>query len=159
MRLLLSLSAWPAFILATAAALSAFGNFSRSCTGVGLARRFILGATCCRPEDDGTCTESANELDLTMCIGINQTSGRMRWEVYGKFANYCANCTMHTSTGKAEHFLACFCKPLVGPCGPVRSTLNLDEGIANDWGILKCAGGIAVPPRAGRGQLPSSVMG
>ncbi|KAL2186118.1 hypothetical protein L209DRAFT_686459 [Thermothelomyces heterothallicus CBS 203.75] len=149
MRFPFSLFVWVASIFATAAASSAFGNFSRSCTGVGLVRSFILGATCCHPDDDGTYTESTNELDLTMCIGLDQTSGRMRWEVYGKFSNYCTDCTIYTSTGKVEHLITCSCEPLVGGRGPVRSTLNLDEGIANDWGILKCAGGIAASPRGG----------
>lgn len=81
MGFLFSLFVWVATILATAAASSAFANFSRSCTGIGLVRRFILCATCCSPEDDGTYTESANELNLNLCVGLDQTSGRMRWEV------------------------------------------------------------------------------
>ncbi|KAK3307433.1 uncharacterized protein B0T15DRAFT_510707 [Chaetomium strumarium] len=125
-----------------------YGNFSLSCTGVSLFHGFFLGATCatcCNSDADSVVDESEtqNELDLTMCIGLNQTSGHMKWEVYGKFSNYCNNCTMLQAVGKPSHLLTCFCEPLVGSHGPVQSTLNLDDGISNDRGTLKCAGGMA----------------
>ncbi|KAK4241218.1 hypothetical protein C8A03DRAFT_30702 [Achaetomium macrosporum] len=133
--------------LVTVAA-DSYGNFSLTCTGVSLFHGFFLGATCatcCNPnannvEDE---SENKNELDLTMCIGLNQTSGHMKWEVYGKFSNYCKNCTMSEPIGEAKHLLTCSCEPLVGSHGPVQSTLNLDDGISNDRGTLKCAGGMA----------------
>ncbi|KAK4034141.1 CVNH domain-containing protein [Parachaetomium inaequale] len=149
MQILVLLAAAASF-LATAAAANPYANFSRSCTAVGLFHNFFLGATCCHPGDDGNDSQSENELDLTMCIGLNQVSGHMQWEVYGKFSNYCTNCTVFAPAGRAEHQLTCSCKPLVGSRGAVLSTLNLDEGIANDWGTLKCAGGMASSPRGGR---------
>lgn len=71
---------------------STYANFSQSCTAVGLSHSFFLGATCCYPELVGTGegedhgggvveAQSLNELDLTMCIGLDQGSGRMKWEV------------------------------------------------------------------------------
>ncbi|KAL2144363.1 hypothetical protein VTI28DRAFT_9187 [Corynascus sepedonium] len=147
MRFLILLTAAGSFTASTASASNSFGNFSRSCTRVGLFHNFFLSATCFHPEDDGTNALSANELDLAMCIGLDQRSGRMQWEVYGKFSNYCANCTIRAPAGRVEHLLTCSCQPLMGSRGPARSTLNLDEGIANDWGTLRCAGGIAASPR------------
>jgi hypothetical protein len=79
MRFLILLAS-AASLLATAAA-SPFGNFSLSCTGVDLFHNFFLGATCCRPGDHGAETQFENELDLTMCIGLNQVTGHMQWEV------------------------------------------------------------------------------
>jgi hypothetical protein len=69
-----------------AVAAECYGNFSLSCTSVSLFHGFFLGATCatcCNPNADGVIDESENqnELDLTMCIGLNQTSGHMKWEV------------------------------------------------------------------------------
>ncbi|KAK3897682.1 CVNH domain-containing protein [Staphylotrichum tortipilum] len=122
------------------------GNFSLSCTSINLRHGFFLGATCCRPVEDSDTdsaeSESDNQLDLTMCIGLDQVAGRMQWEVYGKFSNYCANCTLMVG-GHEGHVLTCFCRPLVGGKGVVRSSLNLDEGITNDMGTLKCDGGMA----------------
>lgn len=74
------------------------GNFSLSCTAIDLVHNFFLGATCCHPiatapassPDDGNGgggggvvveAQSDNQLDLTMCIGLDQVSGRMQWEV------------------------------------------------------------------------------
>ncbi len=59
------------------------GNFSLSCTAINLRHGFFLGATCCRPTTDAdtTTAESDNQLDLTMCIGLDQVSGGMQWEV------------------------------------------------------------------------------
>lgn len=69
-----------ASLLVTAAALS-YSNFSLSCTAVDLFHNFFLGATCCHPVDDGVDAQSPNELDLTMCIGLDQVSGQMQWEI------------------------------------------------------------------------------
>jgi hypothetical protein len=60
---------------------SQYHNFSLSCTAVDLFHNFFLGATCCRPSDGAVEIQSQNELDLTMCIGLDQKSGRMQWEV------------------------------------------------------------------------------
>ncbi|KAH6847144.1 CVNH domain-containing protein [Chaetomium sp. MPI-CAGE-AT-0009] len=136
--------------LLTTAAADPYANFSRSCTGVDLFHGFFLGATCCHPDDNGSEAHSENELDLTMCIGLNQVTGKMQWEVYGKFSNYCTNCTLDTPAGRTEYQLTCACQPLVGGHGFVKSTLNLDEGIANDWGTLRCEGGMASLPRGPR---------
>jgi len=58
------------------------GNFSLSCTSINLRHGFFLGATCCRPATPGTAdAESDNQLDLTMCIGLDQVEGKMQWEV------------------------------------------------------------------------------
>jgi hypothetical protein len=80
MRFLALFTASTSF-LATAAAANPYGNFSRSCTAVDLFHNFFLGATCCHPDDNGNDAQSKNELDLTMCIGLNQASGHMQWEV------------------------------------------------------------------------------
>ncbi|KAK4151047.1 CVNH domain-containing protein [Chaetomidium leptoderma] len=146
----LVLLASAASLLATAAAVPD-GNFSLTCTGVDLFHNFFLAATCYRPVEDGSKAQSQNELDLTMCIGLDQVSGHMQWEVYGKFSNYCTNCTVLAPMNQTQqHLLACFCSPLVGSHVPVKSTINLDEGITNDLGTLKCAGGMASLPHGGR---------
>ena len=80
MRFLVILAA-AASVFATAAAANPYSNFSRSCTAVGLFHNFFLGATCCHPDGNGNDAQSENELDLTMCIGLNQVSGHMQWEV------------------------------------------------------------------------------
>jgi hypothetical protein len=80
MRVLILLAS-AASLFATLATAMSYGNFSRSCTGVDLFHNFFLGATCCHPADNGADVESQNELDLTMCIGLNQVSGKMQWEV------------------------------------------------------------------------------
>ncbi|KAK4129895.1 hypothetical protein BT67DRAFT_437425 [Trichocladium antarcticum] len=103
------------------------GNFSLSCTGVNLTRNHILNAACAtRPHGStGTSTSMSfqNKLDLALCIGIDSQSSRLQWDVYGKFTNYCHNCTMLAAA--QEHN-------------------NHHEGIANDNGTLKCRGGMAV---------------
>ncbi|KAH6615492.1 CVNH domain-containing protein [Chaetomium sp. MPI-SDFR-AT-0129] len=129
-----------AFLLASETAADFPGNFSRSCTGVGLSHNFFLGASCSHPDNNGVNSQSVNQFDLAMCIGLDQASGKMQWEVYGKFSNYCSNCTISADEG--EHLLTCACQPLVSSHGPVLSTINLDEGITNEWGTLKCAGGV-----------------
>jgi hypothetical protein len=80
MRVLILLAS-AASLLAISAAAMSYGNFSRSCTSVDLFHNFFLGATCCHPADGGVDAESQNELDLTMCIGLNQVNGQMQWEV------------------------------------------------------------------------------
>ena len=80
MHVLILLASAASLLAASAAAMS-YGNFSRSCTSVDLFHNFFLGATCCHPTDNGVDAESQNELDLTMCIGLNQVSGQMQWEV------------------------------------------------------------------------------
>lgn len=69
-----------ASLLATAAA-SSYGNFSLSCSKLSLFHGFFLGASCCRPDEAGVESQSVNQLDLTMCIGMDQMSGRMQWEM------------------------------------------------------------------------------
>lgn len=66
---------------AAPASYGSYGNFSLSCTAVDLFHNFFLGATCCHPSSDGVDAQSDNELDLTMCIGLDQVSGHMQWEV------------------------------------------------------------------------------
>ncbi|KAK4100443.1 hypothetical protein N658DRAFT_524805 [Parathielavia hyrcaniae] len=142
--LFITLLASSAAFLATATA-SSYGNFSLSCTDVDLTHNVVLNATCCGAPADGAVEPQLdhNELDLSKCIGLDQITGHMQWEVYGKFSNYCTNCTILQPKGKADYLLHCWCEPLVGSHGPVDSTINLDEGIANDMGTLKCAGGEA----------------
>ncbi|KAH6623752.1 CVNH domain-containing protein [Chaetomium tenue] len=138
--------------LLTTAAADSFTDFSRSCTGVDLFHNFFLSATCCHPDDNGADAQSENELDLTMCIGLDQRTGQMQWEVYGKFSNYCTNCTLGTAADGTEHQLTCACQALVGSRAFKQSTINLDEGIANEWGTLECAGGMATLPPGWRGD-------
>lgn len=70
-----------AFLLVRETAADFPGNFSRSCTGVGLSHNFFLGASCSHPDNNGLNAQSANQFDLTMCIGLDQASGKMQWEV------------------------------------------------------------------------------
>ena len=97
MRLLVpSISAWlassqlvatTAAAAAAAAAVASRGDFSRTCSNVQLADNFFLRASCCRPPAETTSSSSSlsaqsqNELDLDMCIGLNQVTGRLQWEV------------------------------------------------------------------------------
>ncbi|SPQ24891.1 adccff4a-7c86-460b-9831-70005cb4a6a3 [Thermothielavioides terrestris] len=122
---------------------SSYGNFSRTCTDIKLVHTFFLRATCCNSSTDGVEAQSHNELILPMCIGMDQVSGYMKWEVYGKFSNFCKNCTMLEAAGGAKYLYTCACTPLIGDRGPIWSTLNLDDGISNNMGTLQCAGGKA----------------
>lgn len=88
MRTLITLHACLGTLLRTAAAAptssSLAGNFSLSCTAIDLWHNFFLGATCRRPGSrDGTVAAQSNynQLDLTMCIGLDQATGHMQWEV------------------------------------------------------------------------------
>ncbi|KAL2264153.1 hypothetical protein VTK26DRAFT_1271 [Humicola hyalothermophila] len=136
-----------------AATATSYGNFSRSCTSVHLDDDdVVLRASCYPPAgQDGNNAGSVkdNKLELPLCIGLDQTTAQMEWSIYGKFSNYCRNCTLSAITAiKAgeqvdEHLFTCVCVSLSGGSGPVRSTINLDEGISNVMGRLECAGGIA----------------
>jgi hypothetical protein len=67
--------------LLVTAATDPFINFDRSCTNIHLYHNFFLGATCWYHDHDGVDIPTENELDLTMCIGLDQTTGGMQWEV------------------------------------------------------------------------------
>ena len=61
-------------------------NFSLTCTTISLTHNFFLGATCALPPSPADAGGSAvqsddNQLDLTMCIGLDQVTGHMQWEV------------------------------------------------------------------------------
>lgn len=79
----LALCAWLASLLANASADGgpSYQNFSLSCTDVGLFHGFFLNASCCYPVVNNADARSQNLLDLTMCIGLDQVSGRLQWEV------------------------------------------------------------------------------
>lgn len=93
--LLLFLLSFTAALVTAAPTSISPGNFSLTCSAIDLVHNFFLGATCCHPiatapassPDDGNGggvvveAQSDNQLDLTMCIGLNQVSGRMQWEV------------------------------------------------------------------------------
>ncbi|GAB1317409.1 Cyanovirin-N [Madurella fahalii] len=131
---------WLGFVLA-AAAVENYGNFSLTCSGVTLDNS-VLTASCCGLGGADEDTPAQSRLDLALCIGLDQVSGRLQWEVYGKYPNYCKNCTILNVAGEPDHLLSCSCIPLVGGRGPIQSTLNLDEGISNEMGRLRCEGGI-----------------
>ena len=62
------------------------GNFSLTCTTISLTHNFFLGATCALPPSPADVGGSGvqsddNQLDLTMCIGLDQVTGHMQWEV------------------------------------------------------------------------------
>jgi hypothetical protein len=79
MRFLILLAS--AASLLTTAAADPYANFSRSCTGIDLVPNFFLGATCCHPGEDGSDVHSENELDLNLCIGLDQVTNQLKWEV------------------------------------------------------------------------------
>ncbi|KAL2019339.1 hypothetical protein VTK56DRAFT_9719 [Thermocarpiscus australiensis] len=150
-----TLSFWLASGLAVADAEShAHGNFSLSCHGIDLVSTVFLIASCRAPGQGTAETLWRNKLDLNLCIGLDQASGRLQWDIYGKFSNYCRNCTVAAARGDSDHLLTCSCIPLIGRQGPIQSSLNLDEGIGNDKGVLECAGGIATLTN-GTGRSPA----
>ncbi|KAK0725053.1 hypothetical protein B0H67DRAFT_481684 [Lasiosphaeris hirsuta] len=124
-------------VLSTPSLAMAKGNrdFSTTCTRIELSR-FTLGAQCFATMTDHT---FINHLDLNLCIGLDQTTAELQWSIYGKFSNYCAACTLETGLNR----LTCICSSLSGRVRGVTTTINLDEGIGNDNGVLTCMGGIA----------------
>ncbi|KXX79126.1 Cyanovirin-N [Madurella mycetomatis] len=135
-----SLSFWLGLVL-VAAATETYGNFSLTCSGVALDNS-VLSASCSGLGGADEDTPAQSRLDLALCIGLDQVSGRLQWEIYGKYPNYCKNCTILNLAEEPGHLLSCSCTPLVGGRGPIQSTLNLDEGIRNEMGTLRCEGGI-----------------
>ncbi|KAK4124361.1 hypothetical protein N657DRAFT_714948, partial [Parathielavia appendiculata] len=76
---------------------------SRSvCTSVDLFHDIFLGATSCHPSSAGVKPQSDNELDLTICIVMNQITGHMQWMGYGKFSDCCTHCTISQPMGEAK---------------------------------------------------------
>ncbi|EAA30295.2 hypothetical protein GE21DRAFT_10510 [Neurospora crassa] len=149
------------------------GNFSRSCAQITLMNGYFLAATCrpIEPADDvfggpeeeheqvegnqSPEEEEFNQLDLNLCIGFDQGSGgyipgKLIWQVLGKFANYCTDCNLTTTTvGLPVRLseLKCSCVPMtaaaaVGSDATVITVLDLDEGVENRNGTLVCRGGM-----------------
>jgi hypothetical protein len=58
------------------------GNFSLTCSGVKLVNNSFLAASCLSPaEAGGEGPLAPTKLDLAMCIGLNQVSGHLQWEI------------------------------------------------------------------------------
>lgn len=79
MRFFIVLASLASFLVTVAT--DPFINFDRSCTNVHLSHNFFLGATCWYADHDHVEIPTENELDLTMCIGLDQATGQMQWEV------------------------------------------------------------------------------
>lgn len=78
----LHLYLWLGFVLAAvAAAAELYGNFSLTCTGVSLTNGSLLTASCLGLNGPEEGPLPRNRLDLAMCIGLDQVSGHLQWEV------------------------------------------------------------------------------
>ncbi|KAH8900948.1 Cyanovirin-N [Thozetella sp. PMI_491] len=135
-----------ALVAAQAGAVTAGNaNFTSSCTGITLdagrlGHNDFLNATCASGDLTSTSYEHrqpdhVSEIDLNLCVGIDQSSGNLAWSVYGKFSEYCKGCSLARPA-----ILSCTCAPIATGV-KTSSTLNLNEGIGNVNGSLICLGG------------------
>lgn len=72
------------FTITATATPTSYGNFSQSCTSIQLTNNFFLRASCFHPPDENSNVTASsandNKLDLAMCIGLDQVTGRMEWQ-------------------------------------------------------------------------------
>ncbi|KAK3321939.1 Cyanovirin-N [Apodospora peruviana] len=122
---------WLAALLPAMVA-AAYSNFTATCTDVAL-DGFSLSARCLDESRSDKKDPVNSSLDLNLCLGIDQEDAHLIWSVYGKFANYCSNCTVQGSPA----LLSCVCAPLSGGSS-ANTSLNLDARIGNKNGTLAC---------------------
>ncbi|KAK3320119.1 hypothetical protein B0T19DRAFT_281583 [Cercophora scortea] len=132
-----TISRWVAVIPALATAVAAYGNFSHTCQDIELVNTDVR-ATCL---DEAASTLYTNELDLNLCVGLDQTTAQLKWELLGKFSLYCVNCALAWIPAP---LLTCSCAPLTGGAAH-NTTLDLDDGVGNSNGTLTCRTGQGVP--------------
>ncbi len=77
---------WLACLLfSTVLVLGASTNFTSSCVDVGLSQDSLLSASCSTtvssPTNDtlGECHDS--EIDLNLCLGVDQLTGDLQWSI------------------------------------------------------------------------------
>ncbi|KAK3940897.1 hypothetical protein QBC46DRAFT_384078 [Diplogelasinospora grovesii] len=144
----------PFFLCALAAAHpdTYYSNFTQTCENITLVGTSSLVALCNANLTDQNQTPRPNRLDLNQCVGLEQNTGTLEFAVNGKFTTGCIDCyvmpinnTATTQTHNSSTAFTCACLPYQGYLGqdnhPLETTLNLDEGIGNFNGVLKCIGG------------------
>lgn len=110
-------------------------NYCYSCTDIKL-NRFSLNAVCYAA--DRETQELKNSLELNLCVGIDQNTAQLHWEYYGKFSNYCSNCSLDVNMDETTTIMTCTCSPLAGGPRGVVTSLDLNKGIGNMDGTMKC---------------------
>ncbi|CAK7210697.1 hypothetical protein SBRCBS47491_000863 [Sporothrix bragantina] len=107
-------------------------NFTSSCTDVVLhtsrtGHLSLLSASCLLDKANSTDVDTPSAstlhnttLDLNLCLGIDYTSAKLTWSIYGKFSEYCASCHV---VGRTK--LGCSCATLSGV--HANSTIDLSK--------------------------------
>lgn len=129
--------------------LASYTAFSTSCEAITLYSSPAAPTKHLPDQLKARCRDNAGTLhntsiDLNFCLGIDYTNASLLWSVYGKFSEYCSNCW---SAGVRVE-MTCVCALEGSSAGTqsasgqtANSTINLDAGIGNLNGTLRCAGG------------------